>query len=468
MRLPRTRGAVGLLLAFGLLACGGSDPSSDAVSAESVGGGAAASRPDVVLITLDTFRPDHLAAYGYGRATGPFLDRLIGESTVFHNAFSTSSWTAPSTSSLFTGLYPIRHGVTEGFLAHQQRSEALEDLVGTSLRLNRLPDALATLPELLQRAGYQTLGVASNINIGKEIGFDRGFDRFSKLQDKDAEVLAQQIRAWRAEASPNVPTFTYLHFNDVHEPYEPRPRWYQAPTVEPGADAEVASLVAAYDSEISYLDSVLESLDKDLAWHQNTLLIVVSDHGEEFGEHGRVGHQFSLHHELMHTLMLFRAPDLGIGPGRRDINVSLIDVLPTVLELLRLPPQEGRDGRSLAPWLSAEEPSASLQREIQRRTLFGHRQRFRVRQGKELQQLWAAIRGPWKLIEGEGVPRLYHLEKDVLETRNRARFQEDLVLDLQGQLETFRRLEADFAGQVTEVELDRETLESLRSLGYIQ
>lgn len=460
-----------LISACLLSACGGAGP--DGAAPEDGAAPAASTssgRPHVVLITLDTFRPDHLASYGYGQVTGPFLDRLVSEGTVFRSAYSTSSWTAPATSSLFTGLYTNRHGIKEGFLAHQKRSEALEDLVGTSLQLNRLPDALSTLPELLRGAGYQTMGVASNINIGREIGFDRGFDKFRKLQDRDAEVLAEQISAWRAEASEKAPTFLYLHFNDVHEPYEPREQWYEDPptTEAMQRNGELAPVVAAYNSEISYLDGVLASLYETLAWHDNTLVVVVSDHGEEFGEHGRIGHQFSLYDELMHTMMVFSGPDLGIGTWQRDIHVSLIDVLPTILDLLQVPIPEGRDGLSLLPWLTMEEPPTSLQRDFRRRTLFAHRQRFRVRQGKELQQLWAAVRGPWKLIESDSGARLFHLVKDPAEKRDRASFQEDLVLDLQAELERFRSRGVDFEGQQTEVELDQETLESLRSLGYIQ
>ncbi len=452
-----------LFTACVLSACGGGTSTSGDAST-------ASGRPHVVLITLDTFRPDHLASFGYGRTTAPFLDRLVGSGTVFRNAHSTSSWTAPATSSLFTGLYTTRHGITEGFLAHQQRAEALEDLVGTRLQLNRLPDALATLPELLQAAGYQTFGVASNINIGPEIGFDRGFDRFRKLQDRDAEVLAAQIKRWREKASSDAPTFLYLHFDDVHEPYEPRSQWYEEPpqTAAMEKNAELASVVAAYNSEISYLDGVLESLYRELSWHKNTLLVVVSDHGEEFGEHGLIGHHFSLYDELIHTMMLFSAPDLGIGTWDRDVHVSLIDVLPTVLDVLQLPIPEGRDGRSLVPWLTAEEPPKTLQRELRRRTLFAHRQRYQVRQGKEPQQLWAAVRGPWKLIEGDSGARLFHLIKDPEETRDRSSFQGKLVLELKAELEQFRSQGVDFESQQTEVVLDQETLESLRSLGYIQ
>lgn len=427
-------------------------------------------RPNVVLITLDTFRPDHLQSYGYAQATGPFLDRLVAGGTVFRQAYSTSTWTAPSTSSLFTGLYPARHGVVEGFLANKKRSTAIEDLVGSRLVLNRLPTDVPTLPELLQRAGYRTLGVASNINIGKEIGFDRGFDRFRKMQDIDAEKLAVQVQSWLAEPDmpPTEPHFLYFHFNDVHEPYVPRPEWFQEPETEADGDPEIARLVAAYNSEISYLDQVLEKLYRDLGWQDNTLLILVSDHGEEFGEHGRVGHQFSVYHELMRTLMVFSGADLGIPAAEVDMHVSLIDILPTVLDLLQLPAADSPDGLSLAPWLGSEAPSVAEQRLFRKRTLFAHRQRYRVGQGKEREHLWAAVRGQWKVIENSRRVRLFHLGKDPEENRNRARFQEALLSDLQQELDAFKAQGIRTPDEQTEVELDAETLETLRSLGYIQ
>lgn len=444
-------------------ACGGETAQDSEGTATSTDG-----RPNVVLITLDTFRPDHLQSYGYPKATGPFLDRVIAGGTFFRQSYATSTWTAPSTSSLFTGLYPTRHGVTQGFLAHQKRSAALEDLVGTKLLLNRLPEDVATLPEILRQAGYQTFGVASNINIGREIGFDRGFDRFRKMQDVDAEKLAEQVKIWHSEGLPSAPRFLYLHFNDVHEPYRVRPQWYEEPQVESGQDAELARTVAAYNSEISYLDSVLERLYEDLSWQENTLLIIVSDHGEEFGEHGKIGHQFSVHHELMRTLMVFSGTDLGIPQGDITMHVSLIDILPTVLDFLQLPALEGVDGLSLRPWLQADSPSVAEQRHFRKRTLFAHRQRYRVRQGKEPEQLWAAVRGPWKLIDNERRQRLFHLQKDPTEQRNRARFREALVKELTDDLEAFRANGFRVSGEQTEVELDEETLESLRSLGYIQ
>ena len=137
-------------------------------------------RPNVVVILLDTLRPDYLGFYGYEKEMAPFLAQLANESVVFERAFSTSSWTAPSTSSLFTSLYPPQHGVVEGFLMHQLLTKAREEKAMETIALNRLPSGRPTLPELFKSMGYGTFGLATNVNIGQEMGFNRGFDPDSK------------------------------------------------------------------------------------------------------------------------------------------------------------------------------------------------------------------------------------------------------------------------------------------------
>ncbi len=455
------RSSPGLALVL-LAACGESPPEVPAGDDP---------RPDVVVITIDTFRPDHLASNGYGQSTAPFLEGLMERSVVFERAYSTSSWTAPSTGSLMTGLYPLRHGVVEGFLANRKRSEALDSLVGTSIVLNQLPKDQPTLPELFRDAGWATWGVSSNINIGSEIGFDRGFDRFHRFPDmKPAEHLANRIRDWNRDGSGGKPRFFYLHFNDVHEPYEERSPWFEQGLGEEDLGKETEELqrtVAAYNSQISYLDGVLESLYRDLGWDSDTILMVVSDHGEELGERGKVGHHFSLYDELMRVLMMVSAPDLELPPKRIRTNASLIDVLPTVADLAGLPIPEGLDGLSLVPLIGEGPVPQKVSREFRRRTLFGHRLRHRIRAGKEAEQMWAAVRGPWKRIEKEGKSRLYQTEKDPAETRDRSKKATDVDTGLRLAMEEFQALGIR-VGEQQEVELDRETLEALESLGYIQ
>ncbi|MEM7583446.1 MAG: sulfatase [Acidobacteriota bacterium] len=410
------------------------------------------------MILIDTFRPDHLGVNGYPRETAPFLEGLMRSSAVFGRAFSTSSWTAPATSSLFTGMYPMRHGVTEGFLAHRRRSANLEDLVGEKIALNRLPDEVATISELLKASGYSTFGGATNINIGTEIGFDRGFDFFTKMTETSAEELVDEISPWRQQMLSGEPYFLYLHFNDVHKPYEPRAPWF-----EEGSDPR-ATDIAAYNSEISYLDKVLGELYRDYGWDQNTLLVVVSDHGEEFGEHGQYGHLFSLYDELVRSLLVINGPGLGIPAKRIETPVSLIDVLPTVLDLVGLESPEGRDGQSLSYLLTGEPKVNGV---LERRTLFAHRLQRRPAEGKE-NHLWMAMRFPWKLvIPPRGNPKLFNLETDPGELDDVADQHPDIAAGLTTELMKLQA-QARSSGERVDVELDEATLETLRSLGYVE
>ncbi|MEE8522676.1 MAG: sulfatase [Thermoanaerobaculia bacterium] len=417
-------------------------------------------RPDVVLILIDTFRPDHLGFNGYKRRTAPFLEDLMARSTVFRRAWSTSSWTAPATSSVFTSLYPTRHGVTTGFLVHRRQAESFRRATGHKITLNRLPASMETLPELLHAAGYATYGVATNINIGDEIGFDRGFDRFSRHNGRVAAKVARQLGRWRRRMLASKPYFLYLHFDDVHAPYEPRSPWYE------DEGEELARTVSAYDSEISYLDQVLAGLYRDFGWDRSTLLVVVSDHGEELGERGRFGHPFSLFNELLQVLLVFSGEDLGIPGQIADADTSLIDVLPTILDLVGVPRPADRDGSSLAPFLRSEPRAVTS--ELADRTLFAHRVDPRGSNGPADRQLWAAVHRPWKLIDHPGGRQLFHIERDPGELRNQIRTRPRIAAKLARELATFRAAGGHRPAEAREIELDPEILERLESLGYVQ
>jgi len=295
----------------------------------------------VVLVLIDTLRADHLEAYGYEHASAPFLSSVAARAVLFRNAFSTSSWTAPATASVFTGLYPTRHTVTKGIKADDDTRRELETEGAARVVATAIPAAIRTLPQFLQDAGYRTVGVAANINIGSALGFDRGFDSFEHLHRSSAEELSASIRAMHREAGSDRPGFTYIHFNDVHGPYTERAPWYRAQS-DP-----FRARIERYDSEISYVDDVLGRLYRDLAWDRDTIFCVVTDHGEEFKDHGNTGHGFSLFGEVQRVVMILAAPSLDVGPAVVDANVSLVDVLPTILELAGLETPEDADGRSL-------------------------------------------------------------------------------------------------------------------------
>ena len=415
--------------------------------------GGADPRPDVVLIVIDTLRADHLGLYGYPEETAPFLSELGRRSAVFERAFSTSSWTAPATASVMTGLYPTRHGLTRGFFAQRDDEEAVAEQGQTSLDLTPLPEGVETLAERLGREGYRTRGFATNRNVCPQLGFSRGFDDFA-LQRFDAEQVMEALEGWRSELEEGGPHFLYLHFNDVHMPYNPRPPWYSQ------AEGEVEEKIARYDSEISFLDATLERLYREFGWDRDTLLWIVSDHGEEFQDHGHYGHVFSLHQELVHVLMLAHGPDLGILPGRIELNSSLVDVYPTVLDLVGLPVETEGDGVSLKGLLRGD---SAAEEDLRQRVLFAHR-----RKATAPEDMWAAILGSWKLIERDdtGQRMLFDFGADPGEKRSVIEDNEVMVQTLEEQLARFREAAGSAPSARVEIPLDREALEDLKALGY--
>ncbi len=441
-------------------------------------------KPNVVVVLIDTLRPDHLPAYGYQHATTPFLAELAARGVVLENAYSASTWTAPATASLFTGLYPNQHGITEGFFVHmartarsegepqeeQQAARAGDEQAGergsrgdmdrwegpqaSTVSLNRIPDAVATLPERFARAGYATFGASANVNVTSRIGFDRGFARFADFTGPEhgkgaaAELIRDQVRQWKPQMRGDAPYFLYLHLNDAHAPRRERAPLYQPDSTPFSAER------AAYDGELRYLDSVLRELARELEWDDNTLVCVLSDHGEEFGEHGGTGHGYSIHSELMRIALFFTWP-AQLPRGRRvETPVSIIDVLPTLAQLAGLGPANQVAGVTLAPALAG---GAALPA----RTLFA----LRFREGG-VRQLWAAQRGPWKLILSGKGPQLFDHRTDPFEKRNVAAEHPELVNSLMAELQAFRALEPTARGAKVEVELDAGALKALQELGY--
>lgn len=413
-----------------------------------------APRPNVVLVVLDTLRADHLSFYGYGRETASYLARLAAGGTVFERAFSTSSWTAPATASLMTALYPTHHGIVSGFL--MQGIESAQADADSTIELRRLPEDAPLLAEVLAEHGYATFGLATNVNIGREIGFDRGFDRFERYEGRPAVKVHKRLLEWREEIARAKPAFVYLHLNDVHYPYQRRERWF-----EPGT-GEVGERVALYDSEIGFVDDVLERIHGTLGLGDDTLIVVVADHGEEFQDHGGWYHHTSLHQELNHVPMIVHAPGLGVPAERIGLNVGLVDVAPTILELVGVAPPAGIDGVSLAPLLRAgagEGEREGLRRQLEDRTLLAHRR------GPDA-DLWSVVRERWKLIVGPEGDELYDLYADPRERDDLAASHPELVQRLRVELERLRAGGIRSDAALEEVPLPSELVDHLRAIGY--
>lgn len=425
---------------------------------------------NVVVILIDTLRPDYLGFYGYRKETAKFLAKLARKSAVFTRAFSTSSWTAPAMASLFTSKYPHQHGVIEGFFANRVRVEKLRREGKAQIPLNSIPAEQPTLPEIFKSMGYATFGMATNINVGHEMGFRRGFDLFERRAGAPAPVIYQRMREWKGTIEKSKPFFLYLHPNDVHAPYYIRQEYYERQN-DPQEE-----LRARYQSEIGYVDGFMDRTYEMLNLADNTILVVVSDHGEEFWDHGGTDHNAKLYRELTQVLMIIHAPFLGFQPRCTDVNVSLIDVLPTLVELVDGEPLQGAKGVSLVPLLSNGTSAETLAGELHGRTLFAHRivdpfssrEHHWTENNSELQH-WAAIHKHWNLIQWyERREELFDHRHDLKEKHDVSSEHPEVISQLLAELREFKKQERVKSTKTVPVNLDDKLLRTLKSLGYVE
>ncbi len=366
-------------------------------------------RPDLVLITIDSLRPDHLGSYGYAKPTSPEIDAFAAESIRFSQAVSTTSWTLPSHAALFTGLYDAAHGVVARDLA--------------------LAEAHETLAEQLRGAGYRTLGVYSGPLLHPRFGLAQGFESWESCMDplrregapegaeQTSPCIAARVREWLAEPDSR-PLFLFLHFFDVHYDYAPPVGYAErfdsdyAGTTDfshtMGNDAigprmsarDLQHWIALYDGEIRYTDEHLGQVFAALRGagrFDGSAIALTSDHGDEFFEHGSKGHRQSLFDEVLRVPLLLKLPG-GLAAGRvLHEQVRLIDLLPTLASVAGLPPAPVQ-GRDLLPLLAGEPwaPSAALAELVHR-------------EGR-----WLALRFPEKklLVHEHGGERLHDLHSD--------------------------------------------------------
>ncbi|MFT4538561.1 MAG: arylsulfatase A-like enzyme [Planctomycetota bacterium] len=421
-----------------------------------------AGRPNVVLLLADTLRADVLSFYGAEEERAPFLAALAGRGTVFQNAYSTSSWTAPSSASVLTGVYPDRHGVIAGFLAQfKDVGDQVDESALGEMNLLSIARDVPTLAERMQSLGYDTYGLSSNLNVGPELEFDRGFDHFRRSEGSvPAGKMFQMLREWKQlmEASED-PYFVYLHLNDVHVPYDLRPRFY---TDDPTRD-EVAESYEAYKSELGFLDFIIRSMHTEFGWTEDTLFVFVADHGEEFRDHGGLYHEFSVYNEVSRIPFMVSGPGLGVQAGVVEQNASLIDVAPTILGLLGQEFGDQFDGSSLAPFCLATDKSSVSQtaEALLERPLIVHRYELG-------EHLWSIIRERWKLIESKEETLLFDLREDPGETTDLAGQHPRLVEQLQASLKAHRERGSNPDSVQKDVEIDPGLLQQLKALGYVR
>ena len=299
---------------------------------------------NVVLICLDTVRADRLGCYGYReRPTTPALDALAARSVVFRNATASAGWTKPSVPSFFTGLYPVQHGVYEG--SARSRDALTSDV---------LPERVETLAEAFRAAGFETAAFVHNAQLRAGLGFEQGFDVYAD-EAGDARDIRIAALDWLDDRRRDAPFLLYLHLLDAHWPYD-IPDAYAALYADADASArfrggdsralrdaindgtivlepeQLAALGALYDGALRYLDDELHRLFDGLQQRGlagRTVIAVVADHGEEFLEHGRIGHGHGLWENLLRVPWILHVPG---RPARVvDAEVNLVDLPATLM-----------------------------------------------------------------------------------------------------------------------------------------
>jgi arylsulfatase A-like enzyme len=294
-----------------------------------------ASRRNVILISLDTLRADRVGVYGSYRPTTPNIDALAAESVVFADAWSVWPETCGSHMSLFTSLYPSEHGVT-----HILTTPAA---------------SVELLAERLRRAGYLTRAFTEDGNVWAHAGFARGFSAYSERRSADrvyrGEILETFGDATRwLETHADRTFFLFVHTYEVHRPYSPPAEYGTLFADIAGREpANLATEALGYDRETHFTDVQVGKLIGTitrLGLADRSIVVILSDHGEEFGEHGYAGHWRTLYREVLQVPLIVWAPGL-LAPARVDAPVSLLDVMPTILDLLELPPDADHRGMSL-------------------------------------------------------------------------------------------------------------------------
>ena len=448
MRIPAALALLAAPLALAMAACPNADPP----------------RPrNLLLVSLDTMSPAHMALYGHDRDNTPSLDRLAEDGVVFTNAYSTSSWTLPAHASLLSGLYPTS--------------------IAPDASDRRLYRAATLLSERFARHGHRTAAVVGGGFVSKQYGTDAGFESFEEKTGVDAAL--RWIEEHREE-----PFFFFFHTYTPHTPYRDR-RYAQALPAgrlggiyrggtkrerkrlhslvhdgHPVDASEKAFVRALYDGGIARADEMVgrlvDGLER-LGLADSTVVVVTSDHGEEFWQHTKRGaaHGHTLHDELLRVPLVWHDPGLTPATARVDAPVSLIDVVPTIVARFGLEPSGDLDGVDLTPLL--ERGTWNVER-----TLFAEGTRVGDHHT-------AAIGSRGKLIElrdrkrpDEVTGRRVYLADDADERDDRAGASPDVERELEREIARHRTGAATTAPTEESRPLGEETRRRLRELGYVE
>ena len=439
-----------------------------------------AERPNILLIVVDTLRWDRVGVYGADRATSPAIDALAAKSIRFERAYATAPWTRPSIASMLTGLLPSAHG---GWAADRA-----------------LPDEAVTLPEILGDAGYSTAGVVSNFVIARRNGFAQGFASYDETGAWGYDAISTDhvtngaiaaLEAILAEPDgEDRPFFLFVHYFDPHYNYRPHDEVGFAADRAGRLDGsqsmsglqqmegemtshELAYLRDVYDEEIRHTDTGIgRLLDRlaDTGRDEQTVVVFTSDHGEEFLDHGHLGHTSTLYEEVIRVPLLLRIPGTAARVVREP--VSLVSITPTLLELAGVDPPRGHSfqGDSLLPLLgSSRDPSEDAPPAFEDFSFAEVDFASRLRKHKNASRK-AIIGARYKLILDESTGRyeLYDLKRDPLERDDLAARSPALLGALRPILKAHIQVAREKALSPETMELDAAEIELLRGLGYVE
>jgi arylsulfatase A-like enzyme len=415
--------------------------------------------PNILLISIDALRADHLSCYGYDRQTSPVLDGLAARGTRFSRAFVNTHGTPPSHTTLLSSLYQETHRVG----------------IGSDPTVHTLPTGVEMVQELFSASGWHTVAVTGGGFMSGDYGFSRGFDVYVDRAGRVARQAAELVKQIQSVYASGRPVFAFLHTYQVHSPYAPPKRFrrlfgeYESSIeatsealreINPDARRELSRedfeyLESLYDGEIRFTDEVLGNLLASLdtiGFLDNAVVVVTSDHGEEFGEHGGILHGGKLFEELLRVPLIVSGTGIDRGVVEPAL-VSLIDIAPTLLSLAGLDVSDSMEGQSLVDLPAPER---------------WQDQRVFAQYGDALY----CVRTPrWKLIQrtaNQNV-KLFDLHRDPGELRNLKQQYPALVDELLSELETWRaeRPQLDLS-LGSDIELSEERIEELRALGYVE
>jgi arylsulfatase A-like enzyme len=449
--------------------------------------------PDVVLIIIDTLRADKLYAERNYVPLMPNLQTLAESSVNFTQAYSPETFTKPSVTSILTSLYPEVHGVNFGIWTPAQVGKG--DSLKKEVHVDVLTPELPYLPSMMKAAGYTTIGYQTNMQLHAESGFTRDFDQYHYFfEDNAASITSKAVSSLQNARGP---VFLYVHYMDPHLPYNPPKDVVAAFGSPPRVDSKDMAILKSYnsyytdlvaygfglsaerqteplsskgrefvrymyDGDVRFIDREIASLiDAARKRNPESLIVITSDHGEEFWEHGSVGHTKTAYRELAHVPLIIASGSLDAR--KIDSPVENLGILPTIASFLGLSIPDGCQGDSLMPFLSGELPDTT-------------NAAFTSASGV---QPWDKIK--WQSVCADGyrlvknlslhTTELFNIQSDPKEQESLTEKEPELVAALEKTLETHLAANMNHPmRQKTQVkvEVSDEDLEALRALGYIR